>query len=177
MISRLVPNGLGLEGECGWRARWSCGSQMTHELEEVANSAGHLSQEFKEFWRCFLTHHWRTQRRTDGLWSDKPSRREVIRKFRKTLKLWGFPFLLCTSLTFGLLPCTSHFFPSLFRYAPILNKLCKFWLTSIKRSDAPFSIPILCAEDSFRPPMIIMKIPVEACSFPVSSPNAVYKDQ
>ena len=49
MISRLVPNGLELEGEGGWRARWSCSSQMTHELEEVANSAGHLSPEFKAF--------------------------------------------------------------------------------------------------------------------------------
>lgn len=36
MISRLVPNGLGLEGECKWRARRSCSSPMMPGLEEVA---------------------------------------------------------------------------------------------------------------------------------------------
>lgn len=48
MIPRLVPKGLGLEGACGQRARWGHSSHMTQELEGVADSAGHLFQEFKE---------------------------------------------------------------------------------------------------------------------------------
>ena len=124
MISRLVPNGLELEGEGGWRARWSCSSQMTHELEEVANSAGHLSQEFKAFWRYSLTHRWQTQRRTDGLWSDKPSKLRYDKEVQGKLWNLGVPlffsalsslpaFLLAQVIPFLL---TSDTFPFLISF-------------------------------------------------------------
>lgn len=73
MIPRLVPKGLGLEGACGQRARWSRSSHMTQALEEAADSAGHLSQEFRGL-TISSNASLLTRGRTDGLWSDKPSR-------------------------------------------------------------------------------------------------------
>lgn len=74
MVSRLVPKGLGWEGACGQRARWSRSSHKTQALEEVADSAGHLSWEFKELGPYPRTHRYPPGGRTDGLWADKPSR-------------------------------------------------------------------------------------------------------
>lgn len=117
-------------------------------------SAGHLSQDFKEFWRYSLTHCRHTRRRTDGLWSDKPSRLGCNKEVQGKLQSLG------ASLFFSALPSLpafplhkSFFFFSLWQ-APILNRFSQFWPTPIKRSDAPFSIPILYAEGSFRPSMI-----------------------
>lgn len=146
MISRLVPNGLGLEGECGWRARWTCSSQMTHELEEVANAAGHLSQEFKELWRYSLTRCWQTRRRTDGLPSDKPSRLGCDNKVQG--KLWN----LGASLFFSALPSLPafplarviFFFPSHFWHAPILNQFSPCGPPFVEKWCSPLQTHSLC---------------------------------
>lgn len=79
---------------------------------------------------------------------------DVIRKLKENLKPWSFPFLLCLSLTSWVSPAQVCLLSSYFWRVPVLNQFGQFWPTSVMRSDAPFSTPILCAEGSFRPSVI-----------------------
>lgn len=152
MISRLVPNGLGLEGEAVGRPGGAAAARW-RRIGRGGYSADASPRSSKSSDNIRLTRCWQWWSRW-SIFSDKPHCDwAMIRKFKETLNLWSLTFLLCPSLTSCLCPAQVFLFSSHFQHVLII-RLDSSWPTSILRSDASFPMPSVCAEGSFRSSVI-----------------------